>query len=85
MYDLFVPCSVFLFVFALGFGFTCWLFKHWYYRRLEQRVSYLERLLTQKQIKPQYQLQQPRYQQRITKSRYVTVDHELNPEFVAEE
>jgi hypothetical protein len=75
---------VFLFVFALGFGLTCWLFKHWYYRKLEQRVSYLERLLTQQQTRPQY-YEQPRYQQRITKSRFVSVDRPLNPEFVTEE
>jgi hypothetical protein len=81
MYDWFVPCSAFLFIFALGFCFTCWLFKHWYYRKLDRRISQLERRLTQ----PVPQYQQPRYQQRVTRSRYITVDHELNPDFVTEE
>lgn len=75
MYDLTVPCIAFLFVFACTFIFFCWFFKHTYFRKLEQRVKWLEYQLQEPVTEePQVQLQRVTRAPRI---RYVPVERQM--------
>ena len=78
MYDLSVPCGVFIFLFLMSFVCCCWFYKHRYINPLEHRIRWLE----QQFVEPQKKGKSVRRQPTTTKSHFVSVEREVHPDYI---